>query len=89
MFIFYFIYMQNAWQFVAKVSSFSLMIYPEYKKHYNDVIMSPIVSQITRVFIVCLTVGSDKDQRKHQSSASLALVREFTGDRWIPRTKGQ
>ena len=29
-----------------------------------------------------------KDQRKHQSSASLAFVREFTYRRWIPRTKG-
>ena len=30
------------------------------------------------------------DQIKNQSSASLAFVwGEFTGDRWIPRTKGQ
>ena len=29
------------------------------------------------------------DQRKHQSSASLAFVREIHRDRWIPRTKGQ
>ena len=35
------------------------------------------------------TVYSGADQRKHQSSASLAFVREFTGDRWIPRTNGQ
>ena len=35
------------------------------------------------------SVYSDADQRKHQSSASLAFVREFTGDRWIPRTNGQ
>ena len=26
--------------------------------------------------------------KKHQSSASLAFVGEFTGGRWIPRTKG-
>ena len=32
---------------------------------------------------------SDADERKHQSSASLAFVREFTGDRWIPCTNGQ
>ena len=36
-----------------------------------------------------LTVYSGADQRKHQSSASLAFVREFTIDRWIPRTKGK
>ena len=45
--------------------------------------------QITGVSIVCSTVGSGADQRKHRSSASLALCGEFTGDRWIPRTKGQ
>ena len=47
--------------------------------------MSTMASQITGVSIVCTTVGSSQtDQRKHQSSASLAFVREFTGDRWIP-----
>ena len=43
-------------------------------KHYNDVIMSAVASQITSVSIVCSTVGSGADQRKHQSSASLAFV---------------
>ena len=37
--------------------------------------MSPIASQITGVSIVCSTVCSGADQRKHQSSTSLALVR--------------
>ena len=32
---------------------------------------------------------SSADQRKHQSSASLGFVRETTGDRWIPLTKGK
>ena len=59
--------------------------------HYNDVIMGMIVSQITSLTIVYSTVYSDADQRKHQSSASLAFVPpgEFTGDRWIPCTNGQ
>ena len=43
--------------------------------HYNDVIMGAIASQITSLTIVCSTVYSDADQRKHQSSASLAFVR--------------
>ena len=43
--------------------------------HYNDVIMGTIVSQITSLTIVYSTVYSDADQRKHQSSASLAFVR--------------
>ena len=43
--------------------------------HYSDVIMSGIASQITSLTIVYSTVYSDADQRKHQSSASLAFVR--------------
>ena len=43
--------------------------------HYNDVIMSTIASQITSLTIVYSTVYSGADQRKHQSSASLAFVR--------------
>ena len=45
------------------------------KCHCNDVIMSAVASQITGVSIVCSTVGSGANQRKHQSSASLAFVR--------------
>ena len=42
--------------------------------HYNDVIMGAKESQITSLTIVYSTVYSDADQRKHQSSASLAFV---------------
>ena len=43
--------------------------------HDSDVIMSTMASQITGVLIVCLNVCSVADQRKHQSSMSLAFVR--------------
>ena len=43
-------------------------------QHYGDVIMGAIASQITSLAIVYSTVYSDADQRKHQSSASLAFV---------------
>ena len=43
--------------------------------HYNDVIMSAIASQITSLAIVYSSVYWDADQRKYQSSASLAFVR--------------
>ena len=43
--------------------------------HYNNVIMSLIACQITSLTIVYSIVYSDADQRKHQSSASLAFVR--------------
>ena len=41
---------------------------------HNDVIMGAMASQITSLTIVYRTVYSGADQRKHQSSASLALV---------------
>ena len=44
--------------------------------HYSEVIMSTMASQITGVSIVYSAfVRSGADQRKHQSSASLAFVR--------------
>ena len=43
--------------------------------HYDDVIMSLMTSQITSLTIVYSTSYSGVDQRKHQSSASLAFVR--------------
>ena len=57
--------------------------------HYIDVIMTTMASQITSPTVVYSTVYSDADQRKHQSSASLAFVWGIHRDRWIPRTKGQ
>ena len=46
-------------------------------EHYDDVIMGAIASQITSLTIVYSNVYSDADQRKHQSSASLAFVWEI------------
>ena len=43
--------------------------------------MIAMVSQINGISIVCSTVSSGPDQRKHQSSASLAFVR---GTHWRP-----
>ena len=52
--------------------------------HYNGVIMTTIASQNTSLTVVYSTVYSDADQRKHQSSASLAVVWEFTGTGEFP-----
>ena len=57
--------------------------------HYDDVTMSLMASQITSLTVVYSIVYSDADQRKHQSSASLAFVWGIHRDRWIPRTNGQ
>ena len=43
--------------------------------HCNDVMMSAMASQITGVSIVCSTICSGADQRKHRSSPPLAIVR--------------
>ena len=45
-----------------------------YILHQSDVIMSMMASQITSLMIVNSTVYSGADQRKHQSSTSLAFV---------------
>ena len=47
--------------------------------HYNDVIMTTMASQITSLKMVYSTVCSVADH--------WPLWGEFTGDRWIPRTK--
>ena len=47
--------------------------------HCNDLIMGSMASQLTSLTIVYSTVYSAANQRKHQSSASLAFVR------WIHR----
>ena len=45
--------------------------------HYSDVIMSAMTSQITSLKMVYSTVYSGADERKHQSSTSLAFVKEI------------
>ena len=52
-----------------------LTLIPAWPNNYGDVIMGAMASQITSLTIVYSTVYSDADQRKHQSSASLAFVR--------------
>ena len=53
--------------------------------HYNDVIMGAMASQITYLTIVYSTVYSGADQRKHQSSASLAFVLGI--HRWLVNSR--
>ena len=57
--------------------------------HYDDVIMSMMPSHITSLTVVYSTVYSGTDQRKHQSSTSLAFVRGIDLCPVNSRTKGQ
>ena len=59
--------------FVVQCSPFAHIL--QVASHYNDVIMGSMSSQITSLTIVYSAVYSGADQRKHQSSASLAFVR--------------
>ena len=45
------------------------------QSHYSDIIMDTMASQVTSLTGVYSSVYSGADQRKHQSSASLAFVR--------------
>ena len=73
------------WQYCVRTCTFpvvyrlKLLIHVDPSHHYNDVIMSAMASQITSLTIVYSTNYSGQDQRKHQSSTSLAFVR------WIHR----
>ena len=78
----------DAFFHVIRCSAFKVFSL-NHTKHYHDVIMGTIASQITSLAVVYSIVYSDVDQRKHQSSASLAFVWGIHRDRWIPRTKGQ
>ena len=71
----------------------SIHIYAHVIKCFHQTLqwsqMTKMASQITSLAVVYSIVYSDADQRKHQSSASLAFVWGIHWDRWIPRTKGQ
>ena len=64
---------KNAFENVLCRTSAHVMSMSDY--HYGDVIMGALASQITSLMIVYSTVYLGTDQRKHQSSASLAFVR--------------
>ena len=63
------------WVQVLKRNVILIKVYSLLAQHYSDVIMSAMASQITSVSIVYSAVCLGADQRKHQSSASLAFVR--------------
>ena len=67
--------MQNLFQQDLDIEPINHRWVSEAIVHYKDVIMSAMVSKITSLAIVYTIVYSGADQRKHQSSASLAFVR--------------
>ena len=80
------------WRFVSPklhVSTYRNQQHCWWFHYYIDVIMTTMASQITSLTDVYSTVYSDADQRKHQSSTSLAFEWVIHRDRWISHTKGQ
>ena len=58
-----------------RILSWLYIILPMTFIHYSDVILSAMAFQITGASIVYSNIRSGTDQRKHQSSTSLAFVR--------------
>ena len=57
-----------------------------FQHHYNDVIMGVMAFQITSLTIVYSKVDIKENIK---TPRHWPVWGEFTGDRWIPRTKGQ
>ena len=81
----------NCLHFIIWISPYRFVVFRKHAAmyqiwHYNEVIMSAMASQITCISIVCSTVCSGEDQRKHHNCASLAFV---MGIHRFPITKGQ
>ena len=68
-------------QWVNNMASLFFRLVLSSYQHYSEVIMSIMASQITGVLIVCTTICSGVDQRKHQSFTSLAFVSKI--HRWL------
>ena len=57
--------------------------------YYSDVIMGVMAFQITSLTIVYSIVFQVQIKENIKAPRRWPLCVEFTGDRWIPRTKGQ
>ena len=65
------------------------VIWQVFSCHYNDVIMSIMASQITSLTIITQPFIQAQIKENIKALCHWPLCGEFTGDRWIPRTKGQ
>ena len=57
--------------------------------HYGDAIMSMMASQITSFTIVSSSFIQAQFRENIEALRHWPLWGEFTGDQWIPRTKGR
>ena len=71
---FFFWYRSSTKWYLTATLELDILNITLYPYHYSYGIMGTIASQTTSLTIVYSTIYSDADQRKHQSSASLAFV---------------
>ena len=57
-------------------------------KHYNDIIMGAMATQIISLTNVYSTVIQAQVKENIKAPRHWPMCEEFTGDRWIPLTKG-
>ena len=58
-------------------------------RHYGDVTMDAIASQITALLLFIQPFIQTQIKENIEAPRHWPLSGEFTGDRWIPRTNGQ
>ena len=68
---------QTAWRLAQHLIQTRNKYNNKTSRHYSDVIMRAMASQITSLTIDYSTNNSNADQTKHQGSASLAFVKEI------------
>ena len=80
-----------AWLLMSWWRSGPGYLHPCYRAgaHYNYVIMSTMTSQITSLTNAYSPVYSGVKKRKSKLGVTGLLWVQFTGDRWMPRKKGQ
>ena len=62
---------------VGNINIYKWYRFAQFFNHYDDVIMTMLASQMTSLTVVYSIAYSGVNQRKHQSSASLAFVGEI------------
>ena len=73
----------------SQICQWCVCVKPFHIKHDNDVTMSSMASQITNPPIVTQPFIQARIKENIKALRHWPLWAEYTGDRWIPRTKGQ
>ena len=75
------------WKYIILIYSVLVRWYWGSGRHYSDVMISAISSQVVGVSIVCSTEGQAQIKENIKAPRQWLLWGKFTGYRWIPCTK--